>query len=83
MSAQTPRQSEKNAGVLLRQLPGVDEVLTSPSGKDLSSRYGHSLTVTGIRSILEEKRANISFGQDEPVDLGSILDEVGAFLANL
>jgi L-seryl-tRNA(Ser) seleniumtransferase len=83
MSAQPAKQSEKSAGVLLRQLPSVDQVLTTPSGKELSSRYGHSLTVTGIRSVLEEKRANISFGQDEPVDLGSIIDEVGGLLANI
>ncbi len=83
MSAQPPKQYENSAGVLLRQLPSVDQVLTTPSGKELSNRYGHSLTVTGIRSVLEEKRANISFGQDEPVDLGSILEEVGGLLANI
>lgn len=48
----------------LRQLPSVDRLLNTPFGVDLVADFGRTLTVEGIRSVLESRRAAILKGND-------------------
>lgn len=49
--------------VLLRDLPGVDQLLRLPLTADLVLEYGRSLTLEAIRAVLEEQRQAILRGQ--------------------
>ena len=67
----------------MRQLPAVDQVLSSPAGKDLSGRYGHSLTVAAIRSVVESKRSAINSGKSKSTDVHVVVEEVSKWLGKI
>lgn len=48
---------------LLRELPSVDRLLKLPATMDLTAIYGRSLTVEGLRTILDQTRHTIRNGQ--------------------
>jgi len=56
----------------LRNLPSVDQVLTSEKGQELIKQYGHNLVVRAIRTTLDDIRQR---HLDQNVDLPG-LDEV-------
>lgn len=57
----------------LSQLPSVDQVLTSSTGKKMEEKYGHNLTVKAIRSSLDQSRLeHLQEGSAVP-DLASVL----------
>ncbi len=60
---------------LLRQLPGVDTLLNGPGGSELIERYGHELSVTAVRFVLEETRKTIFDGATQVPDATDILAE--------
>jgi L-seryl-tRNA(Ser) seleniumtransferase len=47
----------------LRQLPSVDRLLNSAVGADLVAAFGRPLTVEGVRSVLDQRRAAIINGK--------------------
>ena len=83
MTLPPPELSDQTTESLLRQPPSVDQALSTPAGNELSKRYGHSLTVTGIRSVLEDRRAQINSRQDQSNDLQTILGEVAGWLQKI
>jgi L-seryl-tRNA(Ser) seleniumtransferase len=52
----------------LRQLPSVDQLISSESMTENSSHYGRELTVEAIRAVLENIRANYNPGDDIPTE---------------
>ncbi|MBN1177812.1 MAG: L-seryl-tRNA(Sec) selenium transferase [Anaerolineae bacterium] len=50
----------------LRLLPSVDRLLGDPALEDSTARYGHHLTVTATREVLEQVREEIKGGQPTP-----------------
>lgn len=50
----------------LRQLPSVDQLISSESMTENISHYGRELTIEAIRAVLENIRANYNPGDDIP-----------------
>ncbi len=58
----------------LSQLPSVDQVLSSPYGTEMAEKYGHSLVVEAIRSILDQARQDHLKKETTLPDLVGVLD---------
>jgi len=58
----------------LSQLPSVDQVLSSPYGTEMAEKYGHSLVVEAIRSILDQARQDHLKEESAIPDLAGVLD---------
>jgi L-seryl-tRNA(Ser) seleniumtransferase len=67
----------------LRQLPGVDRLLNSAVGADLVAAYGRTLTVEGVRSILDQHRAAIIKGKRSAPMNAILLTETREWLESL
>ncbi len=67
----------------LRQLPGVDKLLNSAVGADMVADFGRSLTVEGIRSVLDNRRAAIMKGNATIPMNAILLTEAREWLDNL
>lgn len=58
----------------LSQLPSVDQVLSSPYGTEMAEKYGHSLVVEAIRSILDQARQDHLKEESAIPDLAGVLE---------
>jgi L-seryl-tRNA(Ser) seleniumtransferase len=67
----------------LRQLPSVDRLLNSAVGADLVAAYGRTLTVEGVRSILDQHRAAIIKGKGSAPMNAILLTETREWLESL
>jgi L-seryl-tRNA(Ser) seleniumtransferase len=67
----------------LRQLPGVDRLLSSAPAVDLISHYGHELTVAALRTILAERRSAIMHSGAETPMNAMLLHETRGWLEML
>lgn len=65
----------------LRRLPSVDLLLNTPQGSSLINAYGRPLTLSAIRSVLEDARGNYSRNNNIP-DRTTLLDEAASRLKN-
>lgn len=66
---------------LLRQLPSVNQLLTSAAGQDLRGRFGHDLTVFSLRSALDETRGRILENQQTSIpSIDAIIELAGTWL---
>ena len=54
----------------LRQLPSVDQLISSESMTENISHYGRELTIEAIRAVLDNIRANYNPGDDIPTESG-------------
>jgi hypothetical protein len=52
----------------------VDQVLSSPYGTEIAEKYGHSLVVDAIRSILDQVRQDHLKEESAIPDLAGVLD---------
>ncbi len=53
------------AGNLLRAIPSVNDLLENPALKSLTARLSHNVVVAGVRTILDELRAEVRTVADE------------------
>ncbi len=67
----------------LRKLPSVDRLLNSAVGADLVAAFGRSLTVEGVRSILDKRRAAIIKGEAAVPMNAVLLTETREWLESL
>ena len=58
----------------LSQLPSVDQVLSSSCGTEMADKYGHSLVVEAIRSVLDQARQDHLKRESAIPDLDGVLD---------
>jgi L-seryl-tRNA(Ser) seleniumtransferase len=58
----------------LSQLPSVDQVLSSSRGTKMVEKYGHSLVVEAIRSVLDQARQDHLKRESAIPDLDGVLD---------
>ena len=58
----------------LRNLPAVDQILSSQDGQELVNQYGHTQVVQAIRSVLEDARQrHLNEGVNIPIQSAVIL----------
>ncbi|HEX4713427.1 MAG TPA: L-seryl-tRNA(Sec) selenium transferase [Ktedonobacteraceae bacterium] len=69
----------QNQSAQFRLLPSIDELLQSPTGQQLSSRYTRLLAMRALRTSLDEARAAIRSGQLCP-SVESLLDVANTLL---
>lgn len=67
----------------LRQLPSVDRLLNTAAGVDLVAVFGRSLTVEGVRSVLDSRRAAIIKGRSAVPMNATLLSETREWLEEL
>lgn len=65
----------------LRRLPSVDLLLNTPQGSNLTNTFGRPLTLSAIRSVLEDARENYPRNHIIP-DQATLLDEAANRLNN-
>ncbi len=68
--------AEHQAAALLRQIPGVDELLTREALRQLEVALGHRVVVEAARKVLQNVRAGISGGTLKTISLESIEGEI-------
>ena len=72
---------ERQPGVLLRQIPSVEEVLQEPPVKQLLEEYPRWVVVDSVREVLEGRRQQLltlrkDRGEAPPLDLSTLLGRV-------
>lgn len=68
---------------LLRQLPSVDRLLTSPVALDLSQRYGRELVTEAVRTALDAVRTAVLAGKESVPMNATIVQEAREWLEAL
>ena len=68
--------AERQAATLLRQIPGVDELLGRDALRQLEAALGHRLVVEAARKVLQDVRAGIANGTLKTISLESIEGEI-------
>jgi len=63
-----------------RALPAVDTLLTAPTGAALSARYGRTVTVEALRTVLDQARAALRSGASPATAADSLLDRAAVAL---
>jgi L-seryl-tRNA(Ser) seleniumtransferase len=70
-------EAAQNAGALLRQIPGVDELLATPRIQRLLALYPRWAVLEAIREVLAERRQGILGGALSPEEAGRLLAPAG------
>ncbi len=68
---------------LLRQLPGVEQLLQTRTASDLVAAYGRPATLEAVRSALEQARLAIRAGRESPPTPEELLTAAEAHLGAL
>jgi len=68
--------AERQAATLLRQIPGVDELLGRDALRQLEAALGHRLVVEAARKVLQDVRSGIANGTLKTISLESIEGEI-------
>jgi len=68
--------AERQAATLLRQIPGVDELLGRDALRQLEAALGHRVVVEAARKVLQNVRSGIANGTLKTISLESIEGEI-------
>ncbi len=64
----------------LRDLPSVENLISSRSGQQLSQTYGRESVLAALREILTETRNKLRAGEAVPIEIDAIVETVGEML---